>query len=496
MTTRTRPALLLFTALAASCATPVDPTPRDPGLDVPDAFAEDRTGTASDESPEPADDPTTLWWRRFDTPRLAETVEEALIHNRDIQAAAARLEAAVSRADIAGADLWPQLGAGANGQRTRVNFIGLPIPGGGGGVLSNTYNQYNLSLDLSWEIDLWGRIRAGQLAAEEDLAAAAADLRGARLSLAARSAKAFLQLVETGQQLRLAEETAETFRRTETQVDERFRTGVRPAFDLRLARADRRSAEALVERRRRQLDAATRELEILLGRYPEAAFAPDAALPAIPPPIPPGLPSTLLERRPDIVAADRRLAAADARLGEARASLWPQLTLTGSGGTSSNDLGDLADLDFRVWSIGAGLLAPIFQGGRLRANVDLRDAQRREALATWAQTVLQAFREVEQALAAERLLAEEVDRLGAAAEEARAAQGVAGDRYSRGLIDVTALLDAQRRALTSETEFLTARRARLDARIDLLLALGGGFETAPPDDLDSTETSAPTPEDL
>lgn len=468
-----RPALAILGAVACTaCRAVPDPTPRTIGLELPPDYT---AADAADGAP------PDLWWRTFDAPELTAAVEAALLHNRDLGAAVARVDAAVAHAAIAGAELWPRATAGTDLERRRLNFIGLPIPGRSD-VLNVTTNQFALSLDLAWEIDLWGRVRAGELAAEADLAAAVADLRAARLSIAGRTAQVWLAAVEATQQLALAEETATTFRSIAELVERRFEAGVRPALDLRLARADQAQADAVVVQRGRQRDELLRQLQVLTGSYPDASITPGTQLPAVPPPVPAGLPVDLLERRSDVVAAERHLAAADARLAQARADLWPRLSLTASGGTSSAELEDLVDLDFRVWSIGANVLAPLFEGGRRRANVALHDAQRLAALSEFAATVLQALREVETALFAEAALADEVARRTAAADAATAAYELSQERYDRGLVDITTLLTAQRGAVAARTQLLAARRERLDNRIDLLLALGGGLPPHPPVD--------------
>ncbi|MDA0374974.1 MAG: efflux transporter outer membrane subunit, partial [Planctomycetota bacterium] len=329
---------------------------------------------------------------------------------------------------------------------------------------------------LSWEVDLWARVRSATEAAEADLAAAAEDFRGVQLSLAARTARAWFACIEARQQLELAEATAASFARTEEMVRERFERGVRPALDFRLARSDHQEALALVEVRRRQLDDLTRQLEVLTGRYPGSALEPAAELPALPGPVPGGLSAELVRRRPDLAAAEHRLAATDARLASSRANLYPRIALTSSAGTSSNDLADLGDLDFRVWSVGANLFAPIFEGGRIRAGIDEADARRREALALFGTTALQAYREVETALAATSILDAEWERRVAAVDEADAARGLSEDRYARGLVPIDTLLNAQRRALAARTQFLSVSRQRLDNRVQLILSLGGGFD--------------------
>ncbi len=468
---------IVLAVVVAACAAPIEATPRDAGLVLPERFL----GDSRSDDAQPA--PPEFWWRHLGDERLAAAVDHALQFNRELGAAAARVDAARARAELAGASLSPTLAARLDAQRRRFNFIGLPI--GGDDVLSVTTNQHSLSLELAWELDLWGRIRSGEIAATADLAATAADLRGAALSIAARATKGWIACVEASQQLALAQATARSRLRTEDMVRRRFESGVRPALDVYLARADREAADALVQGRQRARDAAVRTLQVLLGNYPSLALDPGTALPPSPQPIPAGLPSELLRRRPDLAAAERRLAAADARQGEAKADRWPRLALTASGGTSSNDLTDLVDLDFGVWSLGANVFAPIFDAGRKTATIALRDAERREAEARFAAAVLGALAEVEGTLANAGTLAAEEASLAAAAAQSRAAATISNDRYARGLVDITTMLDTERRALTAEIALLAVRRARLDNHIDLLLALGGGLP-AP-----GTETEAP-----
>ena len=430
----------------------------------------------ADASAEPVAD---RWWRDMGAARLDSLVALALAHNYDLKAAGARLAQAQAQARVAGAPLWPQLNANANGARRKQNFVGLPIPGRDPDqVLSSTSTSFGVDLTASWEADLWGRLRAGAQAALADAAAAAADFRAARLSLAAQTARAYFAAVEAGRQVELAQATVENYRLSTDQIADRYRRGLRSSLDVRLGRSSLATAEATLAQRRGQRDAALRQLELILGRYPGAQVEVGGELPAVRGPIPAGLPAQLVGRRPDLVAAERRLAAADRRLAQARRALLPRISLTASTGRSSSALSNLLDGDFSIWSLVGNLTQPLLQGGRLRAGVDQAAAGAEQALFAYAQSALKAYSEVEAALNAEGLLADQERALATAAEEALAARALAEDRYVRGLADLIALLESQRRAFDAQSRLLAIRRQRLDTRIDLHLALGGGFTLA------------------
>lgn len=422
--------------------------------------------------------PSQQWWREFGDAELERAILEALAHNYDLAAAAARMEQAGVRARIAGAALSPTLEASLASARSKRNFLGFGAFSPGGGIVSSTTNAFDLSFNVAWEIDLWGRIRAGTAAALADAEAARLNREAAELSLAAETAKAWFAAIEAREQLELARETVSSYESTTRNVRARYQRGVSPALDLRLALTELAGAEALVERRSQELDRALRLLETVLGRYPARALEPKRDLPSPKGRVPAGLPAELLVRRPDLVAAERGLAAAGARVAEARAALFPRLALTASGGTASEDIADLLDRSFSVWSLAGNLAQPLLEGGRLRAGVDLARAEQAEAAALYAAAALEAYREVETFLAAESYLADREQQLGVAAEQARAALRLANERYSAGLERYVTVLASQRNVLIAESDHIAVRRARLQTRVDLYLALGGGFEGA------------------
>jgi NodT family efflux transporter outer membrane factor (OMF) lipoprotein len=417
------------------------------------------------------------WWLGFGDERLAACVAQALANNRDLMAATARMAAAIEQANIAGATLLPVLDAAFDATRARRVFVGFPFSGS---VPSVTSTTYGLSLNLTWEVDLWGRLRSAEAAALAEAQAAGADLAGVELSLIGQTMKAYFATVEARQQLALAEATVASVRATTEDVRDRFRRGVRPALDAWQAETQLAQAEANVSLRRQVLQAAVRQLEILLGDYPRGMHEGAGVLAATLPEVPAGLPSELLGRRPDLAAAERRLAAAGCRVDAARAALYPRIALTASGGTTSADLEDIVDGDFSVWSLGANLLQPLFRGGELRAEVRRNEALAAEAVASYASAVLVAFAEVEISLADAALLVDQERAAIAAAQSAAAARDLARERYQLGLTDFLAVTDGQRQAFTTESARIALLRQRLDNRIDLFLALGGGFAANPP----------------
>ena len=469
------------------------PEPERPPLPVEipaEYLAEAEPGARATVDPEP-------WWRGFDAPGLAEAVETALRENPEIEAIAARIEQAEAQARIAGAELWPQASAGFEAARRRQNFLGFPIPGSEDEVLSTTTTTLGASLDLSWEIDLWGRIRAARSASGAGYRASVADAAGARLSLSGQTAKTWLAWREAVAQLRVAERTVENREAALAAMERRFTAGLVPAVELRAARTELASAKAEHAGRARAETAASRALQALVGAYPDGSPAPAIAgdparelLPELPPSPPAGLPAELLLRRPDLLAAEERLIAAGYRIHEAEAARLPALRLTGSGGRASTELEDLLDSDFTVWSLAGGLLQPIFQGGRLEANVELAEARRREAAASWARAVVRALAEVETALAAEEDLETRVATLEEALAEAAATADLARRRHLQGLGDYLARLEAERVLARTETELVAARRARLENRVDLHMALGGDFRE--PGEPAATTNPSPT----
>ena len=419
--------------------------------------------------------PDSLWWRDFNDPVLDSLISEALTHNYNLKAAFARLEAAAAQRTISGSGLWPSLGLGSNASRRKQNFIGFPIPGAKSDILTTYANTFGVSANVSWELDLWGRVGAARSAADAEWQATLADVRGLQLSLSAQTAKAYFAAVEARQQEELAQKNLEIIQLSHDQIYRRYLRGLRSSLDYRLSRTDLANARTNLETRRQQRELSRRQLELLLGRYPAAKVETGHTLAGVTGEIPASMPADLLTRRPDIVAAERRLAGARANVWSARAALFPAISLTASLGTSGKEPADMLNPDLSVWSLAANVLQPLFNGGRILAGIDLAKATQKQAFAAYANTVLNAYSEVETLLANENHLKKQSASSTVAMEEAEAARQLAEDRYQRGLVDIITLLNAQKSAYQAKSQWLSLQRGLLQNRIDLHLALGGGF---------------------
>lgn len=415
------------------------------------------------------------WWKSFGDTNLVNLIEEALVENSSLVAMRARVDAAMEQTRIVGSAALPSVNGQVGSSRQQQVFVGLPIPGAAGPLKSRA-TSHSFQLVADWELDVWGRVRSGRNAALSDYLAATDDLRGARLSLVGQIVRGWFRLAEAEKQLELSRATALSFEETEAKISDRYTNGLRSSQEVRLSKSNAASARAVTALRETELNDARRQLLALLGRYPDGDLSGSDVFRVPLNEIPAGVPSGLLERRPDLLAARWKLKAAGYRVDEAKAARLPAIGLTVSGGRTSSELKDLMDHDFSIWSLAANAAQPIFQGGRLRSNVRMNKALMQAAAADYDAAVLNAFREVETALVNESLLADRESELVEAGRLANAARTLAQDRYESGLGNLLSVLEAQRRALESESQMVFVRRVRLDNRVALHLALGGGIE--------------------
>lgn len=419
------------------------------------------------------------WWEQFEDPALNRAVEGVLAGNLDLRRAWARLEQASAILEGADASYWPQINANAELRRNRQAF---PF-----GAFLNT--SYPLGLSASYEVDVWGRVAATSNAAELEFRATRDDLESAAMTLAAQVTEAWFNLSEQRAQVELARSQIEANRTALEIVELRFQQGLVSALDVYQQRQLVVGSEAQLPLAEGRLELARHQLAVLLGRPPRSALdAPGAALPD-----PPTLPSTgvtadLLERRPDLRAAAFRLAAADYRVAAAIANRLPTIRLTAS--TGFNAFWDASPFSNWIWSLAAGLTAPIFDGGRLSAEQDRTEAVMKELAAAYGQTLLVAMREVEDALVQEATQKRHLEQLVVQTEVASAALREARERYTAGLSDYLPVLTAMNAHQSAQRSELSARRLLLSHRVQLYRALGGHWTQAlsPPDEAKDEQT--------
>ena len=476
--------------LAGCSLTPTMSTP-DAEQDLPATYA---AASADTLLPAAARDTAryaaTRWWTDFGDPTLNALIDTALVGNLDLEAARARLEELQAQYRIARAPLFPSATASGTGQRQSQpanTGIGGAIGGGGADGFPDrfSFTTYSASLGLSYELDFWGRVRSQKNAALSQFFATAADVQNTRLAVISQTISTYFQTVTLARQVQLGARGVELLRERLAITEARYDRGLVPSFELYSvrqqldqARADQPTLES------QRFDAQSR-LAVVLGRLAgdEAALLDDTAPDALAlDPIPAGLPSDLLMRRPDVMAAAARLEATRQQIGVARANLLPRLSLTAEGGVQSSDLSDLLDVDQRFTSLIANLTAPLFQGGALRAEVDAAAARYRQQVAAYEGTLLTAFREVQAALVAYQQQQQRYERVQSQRAAAVATAQNQRDRYERGLGDALALLDAEQNLVQVRQRLATAAQALIEARLAVHRALGGPWTDAPPPD--------------
>lgn len=400
------------------------------------------------------------WLTTFNDKQLQAVIEEALLYNADLKTAVARMEKAAAYVRVAGGEIYPQ--------------VDLVARGGGKGS-SDSSGLEGVVLGASWELDVWGRVRYGVRGSEDQFAAAEADARFATQSLVALVAKSWFILTSATLERSLTQEMVQGAQRLVGFAEDRRRVGVGSDLDVASARVNLQSYRDLLLQVDLAHDQSARALELLLGRFPEAEITASPQLPPLSGPVPSGLPAELLERRPDVIAAERRVAAAFNQVQQAKAARLPRISLTGSGSDLSSDLFVLKNQDDVMWRAGGSVFAPLFSGGALRAQVLVRTAEQKEAMAAYAATALTAFVDVENALAGDRTLRSREEVLSAALEDAQRALRIAETRYRIGSGD---LRDIERQQLSyygTRVNLLRVQNERRVQRVNLHLALGGDF---------------------
>ena len=460
--------VLALSALGGLAACSLAPEYRVPDAPVPVQYADQVAwGGAA-----PADRiPRGAWWSIYQDTRLSQLEQQLLDNNPDLAAALAHYQQAQAYDAATRSGLFPTVSGEAQAARDRQSDT-RPLRGTN---QPDEYGSYTLGLEAVYELDLWGRVRNEVAAARAGEQAAAADLASAQLSLEARLADDYVALVGEDRQIQLLLDTVNNYEKALTLTQTLHGGGVVSGLDVSRAQTQLDGARAEVAESRAQRALLEHAIAALVG-----APAPAFSLPPEPhvvslPEIPAGLPSTLLERRPDIAAAERRMAAANAQIGVATAAYFPDLTLSGSAGFESSAIGKLLTAPSRVWSAGPQLAQTLFDAGLRSAQVDAARAGYEQSVAEYRQAVLSGLQQVEDELAAQRILKEQAGVQQQAVELAQQAEQLTLNEYKAGTVDFTSVVQAQATALNSAQSALTVRQSRLAASVDLVQALGGGW---------------------
>jgi outer membrane protein, multidrug efflux system len=472
-------AVISLLLLCAGCS--VGPNYRRPDLAAPTDW---REAQQSGIKPQPAD--LTRWWAAFNDPALNSLVERAVQSNLDLRIAEGRIREARAVRAVTAAGEWPTLDASGSYMRNRISKNALSLPFSGGGGISAfpgielDQNLYKAGFDASWEIDVFGGVRRSVEAADANIEAAVENRRDALVTLLGDVAKNYIDL--RGFQRRLAVAQANLAAQLETLDLTKIRFQVGLASDLDVAQAETQvnSTAAQIPALESFLKQAAYRLDVLIGSQPGALWeelSNEKAIPALPPEVLVGLPSELLRRRPDIRSAERQLAAATAEVGAAMAELFPKFSLTGTAGLQSLSASDWFTGRSRFWSIGPTISWPIFDAGKIRATIEVRNAQQEQALSQYEKTVLNAFQEVEVSLLNYSKEQVRYRALVDAVAANRRAVELANELYVRGLNDFLNVLDAQRSLYSSESDLAQSETTTASNLVALYKALGGGWET-------------------
>jgi multidrug efflux system outer membrane protein len=453
---------LLLALVAAGCAATTPPPDLSQLPAVPPEFRENFTVAAPAEA-----QPRGEWWKAFGDPQLEQLIERANRGNTGIRVAASRLAQARALARATDSARSLQVGAGAGAERGRSLASGAP---------GETQSIFRAGVDLGYEVDLFGRLSKATDAAVLDAEARQGLLESARLLAQAEVAQRYLALRALDTELQLVRTTITTYRETLSLTERRWRAGDVAELDLARAATELAATESellALERRRAELE---HGIAVLVGEAPASFSLPASDWKTDLPAIPAGVPAKVLTRRPDVSAAQNQMLAAQARVGVARAAWFPNIALTASGGYASPEISDLFKWSARAWGIGLIASLPIFDGGRRQAGVDAAAAELDGALAQYRESILVAFKDVEDQLSALRLLAEQAEAQARAVAAASRSTSLSDARYRAGYVSQLELLDALRSELRNRREALQVRSARYQATVALVRALGGSWQ--------------------
>jgi NodT family efflux transporter outer membrane factor (OMF) lipoprotein len=421
------------------------------------------------------------WWSSFQDPELNSLIERAAGQNLDLKLALDRVDEARAARGVVRSGYFPSMDASASATRNRQRVI-APVSQNSANIVPVEFNNFQGALGASWELDVFGGVRRGVQAASAEVAAAEENLGDVRVILFGDVGRVYAQLRGFQRRLEIANKNIKTQQDTLDLTKAREKAGLATELDVSRAAAQLESTKAVVPTLLSGIDISIHRLSILLGEEPGALRSElenASPIPAAAPDVEVGLPSDLLKRRPDIRRSEAQLAAATARIGEAKADLFPHFVLTGAAGRQASQLHDVTLGAGNFFSVGPGISLPLFTGGRIRSNIAVQDARQREALISYRSSVLNALEEVQNALVNYAQEQERRDRLNEAAQQSQLAVDLATEQYKAGLTDFLAVLDAQRELYADEDQAVQSQTSVATNVIALYRALGGGWNVGP-----------------
>lgn len=453
---RLRPVMLVISLALTGCQS-VNVEQAKPSLQIPTAWRSDSGPLGKTDS---------VWWRNFHDSQLNRYVDQGLRYNSDVLIARERVKEYQARVYAANSGLFPELDAGLSGTRARSQSAatGLPVYG----------SVYKGNLTASYDVDIWGANRSAARAARSSLEAQKAAAAAADLTVVTNIASGYLTLLSLDEQLRVTQETLKAREEAWHLARRQYETGYTSRLELMQSDSELRATRAQIPALQRQISQQENALSILLGSNPGAIERAHFAQ-LTPLRLPSQLPSTLLNRRPDIVQAQRQLLAADATLASSQAKLLPSINLTASGSEQDNTLPGLLDNPLQLWSLGGSILAPLLNRQTLNAQVDISMSQRNQALYSYEKTVRNSFKEVNDSLDAITRLGEQLSELEGQQEVAQETLRIAQNRYRNGYSSYLDVLDAQRTLFSTQLNVVQVKNNLLLAQVDLYRALGGGW---------------------
>ncbi len=408
------------------------------------------------------------WWKQFNDPVLDELITTALTDNLNLMAATARIDQFLGQWRTTRSEAFPQLGASAGISRQQDTKTGIS-PG------QSAYSYYSGALNASWEIDFWGRIRRATEAAQADLMASEAGRRTILLTLVSNVASSYVTLLGLDRQLQIAKETEKSYAESLRIFNLRHKYGTVSQVEVSQVESEYEDARQTIPVLESQISQQEHLIALLLGKNPEPILRGRTIDQLDTPGIPAGLPSQLLEQRPDIIAAEQALIAANARIGVAKALYYPSVSLTGALGIASINTGDLFDDDSSTWGIGADVLTPIFTFGNIEGQVLTAEAAQREALYSYRQSIISGFRDVEDALVATTKGRESLNAQGRKVNALQTYASLAKEQYDAGTTSYLQVLDANRSLFSSQLDYVQTQTAVLTYLVDVYRAMGGGW---------------------